>query len=55
MQYGGFMLFFDRMEVAEPPQDMVTARVIRVTVEIFFLNIHQMTALVEGLAQVLTG
>lgn len=39
-----------------PPLDMVTERVIRVPEEIFFfLNIHQMTASFEGLAQVRLG
>lgn len=37
------------------PHCMVTAWVIRVTEEIFFLNIHQMTGSVEGLAQVRPG
>lgn len=38
MQYGRFAQCFDLSEVAAPPLDMVTARVIRVIEEIFFLE-----------------
>lgn len=57
MQYGGFARCFDLAEVAAPPLDTVTARVISVTEEIFFFfwSIRQMTAPVEGLAQVRPG